>query len=75
MPMNKKSQSEKVDIDNKILVADDELVSRKILKKTLTSWGYEVILVDNGRDAWNKLKKRGYPHGRIGLDHARDDRA
>lgn len=58
MPMNKKSQNEKVDIDNKILVADDELVSRKILKKTLTSWGYEVILVDNGRDAWNKLKNR-----------------
>jgi CheY-like chemotaxis protein len=34
----------------RILIADDELVSRKLLQKTLERAGYEVTAVENG--AW-----------------------
>jgi len=33
----------------KILIADDEPMSRRLLEKTLEREGYEVIAVDNGR--------------------------
>ncbi|HEY0757672.1 MAG TPA: diguanylate cyclase [Acidisarcina sp.] len=38
-----------------ILIADDELMSLRLLKKTLTRVGYEVIAVDNGRLAAEQL--------------------
>jgi two-component system, NtrC family, sensor kinase len=36
----------------KILVADDDLITRKLLNKALESMGYEVILVEDGKKAW-----------------------
>lgn len=39
----------------KILVADDEAVSRRLLEKTLERAGYEVISVENGRLALEHL--------------------
>ena len=36
----------------KILIADDELVSRKKLEKLIQSLGYETIAVEDGNDAW-----------------------
>jgi PleD family two-component response regulator len=39
----------------KILVADDEPLSRRLLEKTLQRAGYEVILVENGRQALDNL--------------------
>jgi two-component system, cell cycle response regulator len=39
----------------KILIADDEIVSRTLLQKTLARAGYEVIAVENGRLAANQL--------------------
>jgi two-component system, cell cycle response regulator len=39
----------------KILIADDEIVSRTLLQKTLERAGYEVIAVENGRLAANQL--------------------
>lgn len=36
----------------KILIADDDPVTRKLLKKTLDGWGHESFAVDNGGDAW-----------------------
>ena len=36
----------------KILIADDELVSRKKLEKLIQSLGYETIAVKDGNDAW-----------------------
>src|SRR6202051_1615214 len=39
----------------KILIADDEAISRRLLEKTLEREGYEVITVDNGRLALQQL--------------------
>jgi two-component system cell cycle response regulator len=39
----------------RILIADDELVSRKLLQKTLERAGYEVTAVENGRMAAEQL--------------------
>jgi DNA-binding response OmpR family regulator len=36
----------------KILIAEDDLISRKLLTKTLKQFGHEVIAFDNGVDAW-----------------------
>ncbi len=36
----------------RILLAEDEATSRKILTKWLTSWGYEVVACENGAEAW-----------------------
>jgi DNA-binding response OmpR family regulator len=36
----------------KILVADDEAVSRLLVARTLTKLGHEVVEAANGRDAW-----------------------
>jgi len=33
----------------KILIADDEAISRRLLEKTLERAGYEVVAVENGR--------------------------
>jgi two-component system, cell cycle response regulator len=41
----------------KILVADDEALSRRLLEKTLERAGYEVIAVENGRQALGELCK------------------
>jgi len=35
----------------KILVVEDDLVSRRLLQKTLEEWGYEVITATNGQEA------------------------
>jgi two-component system, cell cycle response regulator len=40
----------------KILLADDELSSLKIVEKILTKWGYEVVLAADGNKAWSLLE-------------------
>ncbi|MBI5142476.1 MAG: response regulator [Nitrospirae bacterium] len=40
----------------KILIAEDEVISRRILEKTLAEWGYEVVSTTNGTDAWQALQ-------------------
>lgn len=45
----------------KILVADDEPISRRILEKMLNRAGYEVIAVGNGRAAVEQLLSAGGP--------------
>jgi CheY-like chemotaxis protein len=45
----------------KILIADDEAISRRLLEKTLTRAGYEVSAVENGRLAVELLKKSDAP--------------
>jgi diguanylate cyclase (GGDEF)-like protein len=41
----------------KILIAEDDLVSRLILQKTLEGWGYRVYSAENGKDAWDLLQR------------------
>ncbi len=45
----------------KILIADDESVSRRMLQALLVKWGYEVVSVEDGNAAWEKLKPSDAP--------------
>jgi diguanylate cyclase (GGDEF)-like protein/PAS domain S-box-containing protein len=43
----------------KILIADDEIFSRNVLKKALANWGHEVIEASDGAEAWDRLQSDG----------------
>ena len=45
----------------KILVADDDLVQRRLLERTLTAWTYSVQTVVNGEQAWEVLSSATPP--------------
>ncbi len=45
----------------KILIADDDSVSRRVLQRLLTKWGYEVVAVEDGNAAWQRLKSSEAP--------------
>jgi two-component system cell cycle response regulator len=45
----------------KILIADDDTISRRLLEKTLEREGYEVVAVDNGRLALEQLSSPDGP--------------
>ncbi|MBA2340803.1 MAG: response regulator, partial [Pyrinomonadaceae bacterium] len=45
----------------RILIAEDDAVSRRMLQATLNSWGYEVIIVHNGIDALDALEREDAP--------------
>jgi diguanylate cyclase (GGDEF)-like protein len=44
-----------------ILVADDSPVFRDMLQKMLLEWGYEVIVVTDGQQAWDLLRQENGP--------------
>ena len=46
----------------KILVAEDQAVSRHILSASLRKWGYEVEAVESGTHAWEILQGKEAPH-------------
>jgi diguanylate cyclase (GGDEF)-like protein len=39
----------------KILIAEDDAISRLMLQRTLQSWGHEVIVATNGEEAWERF--------------------
>lgn len=45
----------------KILVAEDEVTFRHMLKTFLTKWGYEVEVVNDGLEAWGVLQRENRP--------------
>ncbi len=45
----------------KILIAEDDLTSRLMLKNLLVHWGFEVIAVDNGKQALEALSQPDAP--------------
>lgn len=45
----------------KILIAEDERISCRLLESTLAACGYEVIVTSNGVDAWEKLSEPEAP--------------
>jgi two-component system, cell cycle response regulator len=45
----------------RILIADDERVSRLMLQTFLAKWGYDVVQAENGDEAWEKLKAPDAP--------------
>lgn len=45
----------------KVLIADDQPMSRVILRKSVERWGYEVVLAANGLEAWDILAQPESP--------------
>lgn len=45
----------------KILIAEDDVTSRLILKNMLNKWGYDVVSATDGHDAWKKLQEEDAP--------------
>ena len=45
----------------KIVVADDDNVSRRLLEVTLPRWGFDCTVAPNGEDAWKTLQEIDEP--------------
>src|SRR6185436_5815255 len=45
----------------RILVAEDDPVSRELICARLTKWGYEIIVTQNGTEAMTELRKKDAP--------------
>jgi sigma-B regulation protein RsbU (phosphoserine phosphatase) len=45
----------------RILIADDDPVSRRVLETTLVRWGREVIVTCDGFEAWEALRREDAP--------------
>lgn len=45
----------------KILIAEDDLITRQLLRTILAKWGYDVIDTSNGNDAWKALQAEEAP--------------
>jgi len=41
----------------KVLIAEDDSMSRRVLEKHLRDWGYETVSAVNGKDAWREIQK------------------
>ncbi len=46
---------------SRILIAEDDLVSRRMLQVFLAKWGYEVVVARDGREALQTLEAEGAP--------------
>ena len=46
----------------KVLIAEDDSVSRQILKKMLSKCGYEVLACRDGAEAWERLQASDRPN-------------
>jgi sigma-B regulation protein RsbU (phosphoserine phosphatase) len=46
----------------RILIAEDDRVSRHVLLTMLVKWGYDVVAVNDGAQAWQELQKPRAPH-------------
>ncbi len=45
----------------RVLIADDDSISRRMLAKMIEAWGYEVVAAPNGSDAWAILNQPSAP--------------
>jgi DNA-binding response OmpR family regulator len=45
----------------KILIADDEGVSRRLLQSYLQKWGHEVVVAQDGAEAWRLFESGDFP--------------
>ena len=46
----------------RILIAEDDAISRRLLESTLEKWGHDVITTDNGREALEILQQQDPPN-------------
>ena len=40
----------------KVLIAEDDVISRSALERNIRDWGYEVHATGNGEDAWDSIQ-------------------
>ena len=45
----------------RILIAEDDSISRRLLEVTLIKWGYEVVSTEDGEAAWRVLQAEEAP--------------
>ena len=45
----------------RVLIAEDDLVSRRLLEGLLVKWGYDVVATVNGDEAWRTLQQKDAP--------------
>jgi CheY-like chemotaxis protein len=45
----------------RILIAEDDRISRHVLRTMLVKWGYDVVAVNDGAQAWDELQKPNAP--------------
>jgi sigma-B regulation protein RsbU (phosphoserine phosphatase) len=45
----------------KILIAEDEAVSRRLLQAALSKWGDRIVVACDGTEAWQALQQEPYP--------------
>lgn len=45
----------------KALIADDSLISRRLLEAALRKWDYEVVMASDGEEAWEQLRWQDAP--------------
>jgi two-component system cell cycle response regulator len=53
--------NEKTDLKKKVLIAEDDPISRRLLEAFLTRWGYEVAVATSGTEALQALEKKDAP--------------
>lgn len=63
LPIEPKADSEPAETvpKTRILVAEDDAVSRELISARLTKWGYEVVVTQNGSEAMAELRKKDAP--------------
>jgi signal transduction histidine kinase len=44
-----------------VLIADDDVVSRRLLQAQLQKWGYEVAAAPDGEEAWRRFEAGDFP--------------
>jgi DNA-binding response OmpR family regulator len=45
----------------KVLIAEDDSISRRLLQAALVKWGYDVVVTTDGREAWKILQAADPP--------------
>lgn len=45
----------------RVLIAEDEAISRRVLEARLIKWGYEVVITSHGQGAWEALQRDDAP--------------
>jgi diguanylate cyclase (GGDEF)-like protein len=45
----------------RVLIADDDPISLRVLSASLRKWGHEVVATQDGYEAWRTLKEEGAP--------------
>jgi two-component system, cell cycle response regulator len=45
----------------RVLIADDDTISRRMLANMLASWGYEVLEAKDGAEAWRRIRESDPP--------------